>query len=165
MNLKDIANRRFGRLVAIGPTDQIRHHTRVWLCHCDCGNDRLVPLNDLTNKIVRSCGCLSRESRKEKVKMLRKAREKSLVDGTDVSVLISAPDKRSQTGVRGVCPDRGKYRAYITFQGKRHYLGRYEKPEDAAKARKQAEDRLWGEFFEKHPELKEGKKDIGKKFD
>jgi hypothetical protein len=118
-----------------------------------------VPLNDLTNKIVRSCGCLAREAKSKRVSAMKAVADKKYkVDGTDLRRLSALPEERSQTGIRGVCPDRGKYRAYITFQGKRHYLGRFGDVDSAAKARKQAEDRLWGEFFKKHPELKEEKR-------
>ena len=47
------------------------------------------------------------------------------------------------TGVCGVSKTKaGKYRAYIRINGKQVSLGHYEKIEDAAAARREAEDRL-----------------------
>lgn len=53
----------------------------------------------------------------------------------------------SSTGVNGVFFDRGKYRAAIFFKGKRTYLGRYSTIEEAAAARKQAEEILYKEYL------------------
>lgn len=41
----------------------------------------------------------------------------------------------------------GKYRAYINFQRKQYYLGLYEKIDDALKARKSAEENIYGNFL------------------
>lgn len=38
----------------------------------------------------------------------------------------------------------GKYRAYVNFKRKQYYLGLYEKIDDALKARKSAEENIYG---------------------
>lgn len=58
---KDISNQRFGRLVAVEPTDMRSGSSVVWRCRCDCGNERLASCRDLEKGAVASCGCLSRE--------------------------------------------------------------------------------------------------------
>lgn len=58
---KDISGQRFGRLVAIEPTDERKGGCVVWRCRCDCGNEKLVPLSNLGTG-VKSCGCLQREN-------------------------------------------------------------------------------------------------------
>lgn len=63
MNRKDLTNQRFGRLIALRPTEE-RHGSRiVWECQCDCGKKTMVPTDQLINGNVRSCGCLQRENR------------------------------------------------------------------------------------------------------
>lgn len=52
------------------------------------------------------------------------------------------------TGYKGVYRIRGKYVAKIVFQKKQYFLGTYEKIEDAAKARKAAEEVLFNGFAE-----------------
>lgn len=47
--------------------------------------------------------------------------------------------KNSSTGVRGVYLVRNKYVAKIVFQKKQYRLGTYERMEDAAQARREAE--------------------------
>ena len=39
--LKDLSNKRFGRLTVIERADNLGHHTR-WLCKCDCKFLRVV---------------------------------------------------------------------------------------------------------------------------
>ena len=55
---KDITGQRFGKLVAVERLGFDHHNRRsVWLCQCDCGNEKAVLLNSLTSGHVKSCGC------------------------------------------------------------------------------------------------------------
>jgi len=56
--------------------------------------------------------------------------------------------KNNTSGITGVSFHKGtqKWQAYITKDGKRRYLGLYDKIDDAAKARKIAENDLFGEW-------------------
>lgn len=58
--------------------------------------------------------------------------------------------KNNTSGIRGVSWDshKQKWVAQIGFKGKNYHLGRYAKKEDAAKARKEAEENLFGNFLE-----------------
>ena len=55
---------RFGRLVVLE-----FHHAKgthyYWKCRCDCGNYKIVRIDNLTSGTVKSCGCLNRERCKE----------------------------------------------------------------------------------------------------
>lgn len=53
----DIANQRFGKLIAIKPTEE----SDLWLCKCDCGNEKIVSKRNLLRGHTISCGCLKRE--------------------------------------------------------------------------------------------------------
>lgn len=56
----DIANKRFGRLVAIeyiGVINRISH----WICQCDCGATVTVSAASLIGENTHSCGCLRKE--------------------------------------------------------------------------------------------------------
>ena len=52
----DIANQRFGRLVAIK-----RVKVASWICRCDCGNEIEVTFSNLAHNLQRSCGCWREE--------------------------------------------------------------------------------------------------------
>jgi hypothetical protein len=62
MKAKNITNQRFGRLVALYPTEERRNGTIIWRLRCDCGREiesRIGPLGTRT----KSCGCLRHENR------------------------------------------------------------------------------------------------------
>lgn len=63
---KDITNQRFGRLVALYPTEERQGGKIIWLCKCDCDNEVKVPIDRLTGKNTQSCGCLSKEKTSER---------------------------------------------------------------------------------------------------
>lgn len=55
----DLSNKRFGKLVALEPTENRSKDGRVmWLCKCDCGNQIEVDTHSLVQHKVSSCGCL-----------------------------------------------------------------------------------------------------------
>ena len=55
---EDITGQRFGKLVAIRPTDERINGNVVWECKCDCGNTKLVPAGSLRSGNTTSCGCI-----------------------------------------------------------------------------------------------------------
>jgi len=57
----DITGQRFGRLVAIRPTDARQSKCVVWEFQCDCGNLTYRGVNNVTTGNARSCGCLQVE--------------------------------------------------------------------------------------------------------
>jgi Staphylococcus phage HNH endonuclease len=54
----DLRDQRFGRLLALEPTEERRGGYRVWECLCDCGKKTSVVTGNLTGGKVLSCGCL-----------------------------------------------------------------------------------------------------------
>lgn len=143
--------KRYGRLIALEPTEKRYNRTIIWKCRCDCGRIIEVKAISLESGSVKSCGCIKAEMDRD-----RFARNLTYVDGTCIEFLqkINVPTKASSTGVRGVTLRKdGRYKAELTFQKKRQYLGVYNTLEEAAAARKKAEimveeylaDRL-GEF-------------------
>ncbi len=62
---RDITGMRFGKLVAVEPTDLRAEGTVVWKCQCDCGGEVLTSLHQLCSGYRKSCGCLSRPPLKD----------------------------------------------------------------------------------------------------
>lgn len=56
----DLTGRRFGRLVAVKMYAKKYKRTK-WLCKCDCGVEKLIPLGSLTSGRAKSCGCYRKE--------------------------------------------------------------------------------------------------------
>lgn len=136
------AGERYGKLVAVRPTEHRSSKSVVWECRCDCGNIITVRATLLTSGHTTSCGCAKREldERRDFKKIL------TYTDNTCIEFARNIGRARTttspDTGVRGVIMKGGKYQAQIVFQKKRYYLGRYSKLEDAINARKQAEYRV-----------------------
>ena len=57
--MKDLTNKRFGKLIAIAPTDRRAAHGVIWKCLCDCGNFGFIRTQSLLNGHTKSCGCLN----------------------------------------------------------------------------------------------------------
>lgn len=58
-NAKNIKGQRFGKLVAISPTESKVGTNIVWLLKCDCGNFTLADTGNLSAGHISSCGCLA----------------------------------------------------------------------------------------------------------
>ena len=53
----DLTNMRFGRLIALYPTEErVRSGSIVWHCICDCGEEKDVASTDLVQNKTHSCG-------------------------------------------------------------------------------------------------------------
>ena len=153
----DITGRRFGRLTAQYPTDRRdKKGSVIWHCRCDCGNEVDVAYNSMMYANQISCGCRRKEHDKELGTLL------THVAGTSIDAIKSKKIPTDNTsGYKGVYLVRGKYMAKIVFQKKQYFLGTYNTIEDAAKARKEAEEilfdgvaehyRLWKEKAEADP--------------
>lgn len=58
-NRVDLTGRRFGRLVAMRPSERRSRQGKVyWWCVCDCGTEKEILGNVLQSGRGRSCGCL-----------------------------------------------------------------------------------------------------------
>lgn len=119
-------------------------------CKCDrCGSVTEMPLTRLKTRqaqICRYCGRKNLDDGRELIK-------ECSVEGTNViSLRRKSVNRNSSTGVTGVSQKGNKYRAYINFKRKQYDLGLYDNKDDAAKARKAAEEKIYGEFLEWYAE-------------
>lgn len=149
----DITGKRFGRLVAIERVGS-QHKSPLWKCKCDCGNIIDVSLQKLNTGDTKSCGCLKKDYYKNE--LANNIKEYQL-DGTNVAYLKSNKlSKVNKSGVRGVSQKKnGKWLAQITFKRKNYNLGTYENFEDAVKARKEAEEKLFKPVLDKFKETRD----------
>lgn len=143
----DLTGRRFGRLVAIEPTVKRSRGSVVWRCKCDCGNECFVGSSELVTENTKSCGCLRAE-----LAATRLARRKTLVEGTDLACLTQKRSSNNTSGVKGVSFDKriGKWKAYIRIARKCQSLGYFDTVEEAAQARREAEEELFDPILVAH---------------
>ena len=135
---QDISGKRFNRLVAEYPTDKRSSKGSViWHCRCDCGKEIDISHNELVYSNLKSCGCQKKEHDQKLKGFL------AHVDGTSIDMLKSKKlPSNNTTGVKGVYFIKGKYEAKIVFKKKQYYLGKYDNLQNAASARKEAEQLL-----------------------
>jgi hypothetical protein len=61
----DLVGRRFGRLTVISFAET-RAKRAFWLCQCKCGTEKIISGDCLRQSLVKSCGCLRRETTAKK---------------------------------------------------------------------------------------------------
>ena len=133
-NTKDLTGKRFGKLVALRRLDEKIGSSYAWLCQCDCGCGRVEAVRqtmDAHGTVADHC---------------------HFVDGTCVEKISDRKklQKNNTSGCTGVQVRGNRYIASISFKGKTYYLGSFSKFEDAVRARKRAEERMFGEFLEEY---------------
>ena len=138
----DIKGKIFTRLTPLYAIDSNKRGV-IWRCRCDCGNLVDVYVRNLITGDTQSCGCLRREILISKMTPYR-------VEGTNILMLNDKPFSTNTSGVRGVWWDKRSkvWVAEIIFKRKKYHLGRYDDIADAAKARKEAEVFIWGDFLD-----------------
>lgn len=149
---KDISGKKFGKLTVLHPTKKRNPFGSViWLCKCDCGNEKEIPYNSLVAWNSKSCGCIRTNLIKE---LAGKSNELYCIEGTSISQLYKKIPSNNTSGFKGVVykKDRSKWVAQIEFKGKNYNLGSYDKKEDAIEARKIAEENLFGNFIDWYAE-------------
>lgn len=161
---------KFGRLTILKEVKPVDDHWlskdgktyiskhEVFLCVCDCGNEKEIRASSLLSGATQSCGCLRNEKSSENGKKvsasngLKEYNEKVLVESTKLDQLNKKVGINNTSGHKGVCWDkrREKWKAYITFRGERIYLGYFDKKQDAIKARLKAEEEYFVPILEKY---------------
>ena len=58
---KDRTGDKHGRLTVISHVGKDHRNKHLWLCLCDCGNEKVVISDNLSSGKSNSCGCLKAE--------------------------------------------------------------------------------------------------------
>lgn len=155
-----LVDQRFGKLVVLKDSNKREHRKVVWECLCDCGETAYVSSNSLKSGNTKSCGCGQKEFYDKHIH-----NNPTFIDGTEVGLLNpTLTFKHNTSGFRGVSQNKksGKYRAYIQFKKQVYWLGVFDLIEDAVKVRKEAENRIYGDFLKWYEESISSIKDIKK---
>lgn len=140
----ELIGKTFGELT-VQEIKKIKGKHSVAICKCSCGKITRTNLYNLKNGKTTSCG-------HENLKYLKNGyeiRKIASINNTNInSINDRKKNKNNKSGHTGVSQmENGKYRAYINFQHKQYHLGSYEKLEDAVRARKVAEEKIYGTFL------------------
>lgn len=136
--------KRYGRLTVTDECDletpDSNGNRRGLVCTCDCGNEIITTRKALMGGL-KSCGCLLSETAREKVR----TGTLTHTDGTQLSAIREdrPANRNSKSGIKGVYykASEDRWIAKIGVQGKTITIGRYATAEEAAAARKEAEEK------------------------
>ena len=142
----DLTGQRFGRLTVRARSDQRAPRgartVPLWECLCDCGELTYKATDTLTGADNAMC------ERCQELYAIEKARDSAgYVGGTQLSrIRDMTPTAANTSGTRGVYFDKrtNKWRARLKFKRKLMNFGTFSKFEDAAAARKRAEEEYFG---------------------
>lgn len=59
MLFQDLTNKTFSKMTIVSFAGRNRTGQSLWLCKCDCGQEKVVAAHHLKSRNVKSCGCLS----------------------------------------------------------------------------------------------------------
>jgi len=143
----DLTNKRFGRLVALSPTNRRESGSVMWKCRCDCGkityraHSNLKKSGENTN-----CGCLQSAISSENMKKAIHHVYDTCIEKIQSTNLPS----NNKSGIKGVFFSNSTqmWHAVIGFQKQQIRLGQYKNKEDAAIVRKIAEETIYKPFLE-----------------
>ena len=146
----DRTGEQIGNLTILGMEGEWRgEYKTVYRVRCGlCGGESTMDGAHLkTNRVCARCN-------RKNLDTGRKLFRSGDVDGTNVYVIQSSLDGRrktnrnSTTGITGVNKlGEDKYRAVIVFRRKQYHLGTFATIDEAAAARKEAEEHLYGDFL------------------
>lgn len=78
---KDRTNDKYGRLTVISHAGKDHRGKHLWLCLCECGNEKVVVSDNLSSGKSNSCGCLKAEF------LSRKGNQYGLYDNREEAIL------------------------------------------------------------------------------
>ena len=154
MRKVDLKEREFGKLKVIEKSEKREDGQTLWKCQCQCGSICFHTTKELNSRKVSSCGCLQREKAAELAPVA--GRKRQLLKGSCLNSFNSKIGENNTSGIKGVSLHKksGKWKAQIKYSYKNYYLGLYEKIEDAAEARRAAEQFI-KEHFNNTEEIEE----------
>lgn len=73
----NIIGEKYGRLLVIEEAER-KNGKRAFLCQCDCGNQKIINMNDLRSGKTQSCGCLRKEKLADGLKKFHEKEENKI---------------------------------------------------------------------------------------
>ena len=98
----DLVGQRFSRLVVIKPMGHDSKGNALWLCKCDCGNERIINVSCLKRGYNKSCGCLRAEGNSQRTHGLTRSRLWRIHSQMKIRCYDKNSDAYKNYGARGI---------------------------------------------------------------
>lgn len=131
---QDVSGQRFGHLVAM----RYDHGRSRWFCVCDCGETCWRNITEL--KTRQDCGCAAAKAAGERIAAGMNGHRLGTQINTIQHIIDGHVRTNNTTGCTGVIRRGNRYQARIMVRGELIDLGRFGTIEEAAAARKAAEE-------------------------
>ncbi len=105
----DLTGHVYGLLTVVSLTGKTRYGCSVWLCRCECGNEKEVNSNCLRTGNTKSCGCYRADA-------LKKGRDKLHKDSLTHG-MTKTKEHRTWRGLRSRCNDPSN-KGYKNYGGR-----------------------------------------------
>lgn len=118
----DLANQRFGKLVALRVEGRHPAKGLLWLCSCDCGGSRVALAGKLSEGKARSCGCIQAAPRQPRARVQNRNRERAAWNDMIRRCTVARSPDFANYGGRGitVCESwRKSFDAFLAEVGPR----------------------------------------------
>ena len=101
----ELQGKKYGRLTVIAEAGRSRARSRQFLCHCECGNEKIVTYGNLNAGHIRSCGCWQIEVARETQKKYNPHKTHGLT---------GSPEYKSWSSMKDRCvnPNNKSYKNY-----------------------------------------------------
>ena len=155
---KDYAGVRRGWLTAIRPTGDVKNYSPVYVWKCDCGNEAIRSVAEVTQGCESKCDECLRKQYQQCINVAKAALEEVSINNVSVKIIHDIvdgkPTSTNTSGVRGVSWNSKlkKWIAKGTVNGKSKYLGCFADKEDARKARDRFIEQRYVPDLEKYEE-------------
>ena len=115
-NKIDLTGQRFGKLIALYPTEHIDKNTSVyWICKCDCGTiTQPISAQNLRNGDTQSCGCIKSRGNSKVKELLQKLKINFTSEQTFEGLFY-----KGKLRFDFYLPE---YKIAIEYQGQQHYI-------------------------------------------
>lgn len=114
---ENLKGRRFGKLIAMYPTEMKDGNHMYWVCQCDCGNQHEVASNHLKQGNVQSCGCISTSIGEENIRKILQDNNIEYKEQVTFNDLKNIKPLRYDFGIY----ENGKLIRLIEFDGIQHF--------------------------------------------
>lgn len=129
----NMIGKKFGKLTVVDYHGSRDGYGTLWLCKCDCGNEKVLRGDHLRGGKTKSCGCLFEQEIKNISNLGRQTLFDNRIDGVELERFSNKVSSANSTGFRGVDLDKrtGSYRARITVKGQEYALYGFKTAKDA----------------------------------